>query len=89
MNDLSEYIGVSYVVCPHIFRGTVMVGAAYAIDRTYFEEMGTYDEGMKVWGGENLEMAWRVSYPGPYTRKISPIILVSVCKIDTRMENIT
>lgn len=37
-----------------------MVGAAYAIDRTFFQEMGKYDEGMKVWGGENLEMAWRV-----------------------------
>ncbi|XP_052796372.1 polypeptide N-acetylgalactosaminyltransferase 13-like [Mya arenaria] len=40
--------------------GTVMVGAAYAIDRKYFGEMGTYDEGMRVWGGENLEMAWRI-----------------------------
>lgn len=40
--------------------GTVMVGAAYAIDSKYFGEIGTYDEGMKVWGGENLEMAWRV-----------------------------
>lgn len=37
-----------------------MVGAAYAIDSKYFEEIGTYDEGMTVWGGENLEMAWRV-----------------------------
>ncbi|KAL4228077.1 hypothetical protein ACF0H5_013512 [Mactra antiquata] len=40
--------------------GTVMVGAAYAIDRNFFKEMGTYDNGMKVWGGENLEMAWRI-----------------------------
>lgn len=39
-----------------------MVGAAYAIERNFFQEMGTYDEGMKVWGGENLEMAWRVSF---------------------------
>ena len=37
-----------------------MVGAAYAIERNFFKEMGKYDEGMKVWGGENLEMAWRV-----------------------------
>ena len=37
-----------------------MVGAAMAIDRTYFEEIGTYDEGMKIWGGENIELAWRV-----------------------------
>ena len=37
-----------------------MVGAAFAIDRKYFGELGGYDTGMKVWGGENLEMAWRV-----------------------------
>ncbi|KAK6179901.1 hypothetical protein SNE40_012152 [Patella caerulea] len=40
--------------------GTVMVGAAFAIDKLYFGEIGTYDEGMKVWGGENLELSWRV-----------------------------
>ncbi|KAK3605647.1 hypothetical protein CHS0354_032598 [Potamilus streckersoni] len=40
--------------------GTVMVGAAYAIDSSYFREIRAYDEGMKVWGGENLEMSWRV-----------------------------
>jgi len=40
--------------------GPAMVGAAYAIDRLYFLELGGYDEGMTVWGGENLEMSWRV-----------------------------
>ncbi|KAK3578282.1 hypothetical protein CHS0354_010486, partial [Potamilus streckersoni] len=44
--------------------GTVMVGAAYAIDSSYFREIGAYDEGMKVWGGENLEMSWRVTLCG-------------------------
>lgn len=39
-----------------------MVGAAYAIDSKYFGEIGAYDEGMTVWGGENLEMSWRVSF---------------------------
>ncbi|XP_063447802.1 polypeptide N-acetylgalactosaminyltransferase 1-like [Mytilus trossulus] len=40
--------------------GTVMVGAAYAVDSNYFGEIGTYDEDMYIWGGENLEMSWRV-----------------------------
>ncbi|KAK7491384.1 hypothetical protein BaRGS_00017362 [Batillaria attramentaria] len=40
--------------------GAIMVGAAFAMDRKYFDELGGYDMGMKVWGGENLEMAWRV-----------------------------
>lgn len=38
----------------------VMVGSGFAVDRTYFEEMGTYDEDMKIWGGENLELSWRI-----------------------------
>ena len=41
-----------------------MVGAAFAIDKKYFGELGGYDTGMKVWGGENLEMAWRVRTRG-------------------------
>ena len=37
-----------------------MFGAAFAVDRKYFLELGGYDEGMDVWGGENLELSWRV-----------------------------
>ncbi|XP_059169607.1 polypeptide N-acetylgalactosaminyltransferase 1-like [Physella acuta] len=40
--------------------GVAMVGAAYAIDRNYFNQLGGYDTGFKIWGGENLEMSWRV-----------------------------
>nr|KAG5692701.1 hypothetical protein BaRGS_008564 [Batillaria attramentaria] len=40
--------------------GVVMVGPGFAISSDYFREIGTYDEGMKIWGGENLELAWRV-----------------------------
>ncbi|PVD19976.1 hypothetical protein C0Q70_20470 [Pomacea canaliculata] len=40
--------------------GVVMVGPAFAINSDYFREIGTYDSGMKIWGGENLELAWRV-----------------------------
>lgn len=46
------------------FQGVVMVGAGFAVDSEYFKEIGTYDKGMKIWGGENLELSWRVSMCG-------------------------
>lgn len=38
-----------------------MAGGLFSISRGYFYEIGAYDEQMKIWGGENLEMSFRVS----------------------------
>ena len=34
-----------------------MAGGLFSIDREYFHHIGAYDEGMQIWGGENLEVA--------------------------------
>ncbi|XP_055334820.1 polypeptide N-acetylgalactosaminyltransferase 13-like [Paramacrobiotus metropolitanus] len=43
---------------PH--RTPTFPGGIFAIDRHWFFEVGAYDEGMEGWGGENLEMSFRI-----------------------------
>lgn len=40
--------------------GVLMVGPGFTVNVEYFKSIGTYDDNMRIWGGENIELAWRV-----------------------------
>ena len=41
------------------FRSPTLVGCALAVQKKYFFHIGGFDDAMNIWGGENIELAFR------------------------------
>ncbi|XP_032549921.1 polypeptide N-acetylgalactosaminyltransferase 5 [Chiroxiphia lanceolata] len=55
-----EVIEANKIKETDIIRCPVMAGGLFSIDKKYFFELGMYDPGLDVWGGENMEISFKV-----------------------------
>ncbi|XP_046337809.2 N-acetylgalactosaminyltransferase 7-like [Haliotis rufescens] len=42
------------------YRSPTHAGGLFAMDRKYFFELGAYDPGLEIWGGENFELSFKI-----------------------------
>lgn len=56
-----------------------MAGGLFSIHREYFFEIGAFDETMEHWGGENIEIGFRVWQCGGMLLCCSKTVSYSIC----------
>lgn len=61
-----------------------MAGGLFAVNRKWFWDLGGYDPGLEIWGGEQYEISFKVSIYGTH---FFSIIMTYVLKSKLKMQH--